>query len=183
MIDIADVEFLSLIRTEAQQVAIVYSSKLRLALVHHVVALAKVEVHNINRVYLFDILIVLPSVDIVGDKLRGPEEHSLEIGKLWLALHFNQYQFPLPVFSQKVYTVILGLIAFLVAFTLQKAVYLHVELQQRCEEALKHAKIGLVAQDTLQCPVETDKSSFFHILPQNIWRKIKQKSRKRKTFG
>lgn len=49
-IDVAHLELLLLVGTQPQQVAVVDAPELRLAVIHHVVALAQVEVDDVHGV-------------------------------------------------------------------------------------------------------------------------------------
>ena len=46
-----------------------YATELRLAVIDDVIALSQVEIDDVEGKDLFDILVVLPAVDIVGDEL------------------------------------------------------------------------------------------------------------------
>ena len=113
-----------------------YAFELRLTDIHHVLALPEVEIDNVDGVHLLHMLVVVAAVHVFRNKLRRPEEHALEVGKLRLALHLDEQQFATAVLGQQVHAVVFGLVTVLVTFALQQAVNLDVCLQDSRQEAL-----------------------------------------------
>ena len=161
----ADLELLLLEGGQTQKLAVVDALELRLPVIDHVRAVAQIEIHDVHAVYLPDMLVPFPAVDVFRHELRRAEQHPLEIGELRVVLHLDDEQLATVVFRQQVHTVLLVVFVLLVALALQQFLYLDRLVQQRGEQPLQHAEVGLVAQQALHRPIETDKllhhSTFF----------------------
>ena len=157
-IQIADhrgIKLLLLERCKPQQFTIMNAAKLRLAMIDDVGAIAQREIDDINRVNLFHMTIVLPSLDILRHQFGSPKQHPLEVSILAIVLNLYQKQMPLIVLGQNVHAVVLIVLLFLVALTLQQFLDTDGLAQQRREESLQHSEVGLVAQQTLHGPVKS----------------------------
>ena len=160
---LAHVELLLLEWRQRQHLSVVYAPKLRLAMIHDVRAIAEIEVDDVDAVNLAHVLVAFAPVDVFGDEFGGAEEHPLEIGKLRLVLHFDEEELPRFVFSEHVHAVLLVVDALLVALALQQLLDFDGLAEQRGDESLKHAIVGLVAQEALHGPVKSDiLSLYFH---------------------
>ena len=134
-------------------------------MIDEVLALPQVEIDDVDRVHLLDVIVVLATVNILRHQFGGTEQNALEVGILRLALHLDEQQLAGCVLGQDIHTVAFAVLAVLVAFALQQTVNLDVVIQQCGEKALQHSEVGLVAQQALQCPVETDVCTFLVHFP------------------
>ena len=130
--------------------------KLGFAVVNHVLPLPQVEIDDVDGVHFLDVVVILTALDMLGHQPRRAKKHSLEVGKLVLALHLNQEQVAAIVACQQVHAVLLALLAVAVALPLKDVGNPHRLAKQGGEEAFQHVKVGLVAQQAFQSPVETD---------------------------
>ena len=64
------------------------------------------------------------------------------------------------ILGENVYTVHLGIIAVFVAFAFQDFVDGDVGVEQGGYKSLQHVEVSFVAQQSLECPVETDVCTF-----------------------
>ena len=98
-------ELLALERTKAQQFAVVNAPEFRFAVIHHIRAITQIEINDIHTVYLTDMLIALPAIDILRDKLGNTKQHTLEIRKLRIVLNLDDEKLFFIIFGQQVHTV------------------------------------------------------------------------------
>ena len=119
-------KLLTLETGQVQHVVLVNATELRLAMIHIVLALAQVEVHDVDRIYFLDVVVVLATINVLGDQLRGAKENALEVGIFRLALNLYQQQLAISVLGKNVHTVHLGLLAVFITLALQQTVNFHV---------------------------------------------------------
>ena len=125
-------------------------------MIDDILTIAKVEINDINTIYLSDTLIIIATVNIFSDKLRGTEKHTLEISDLCLVLYLNEIELTLLILGKHINSVLLVVSILLVAFTLQELLYLNGVAKERSQKALKHSKVGFITQQPFHCPVEAD---------------------------
>ena len=98
----------------------------RLAVVHIVVTPAVVAVEDADRVHFLDLVILLPDVDVLRDRLARPVEDPLQVIQLTRELHLHDYQVPPAVLRLDVNAVELVRVRVLVRLAFQKLDDLHV---------------------------------------------------------
>ena len=89
------------------------------------------------------------------DGLGYPIEHALEIVGLTSLLNFNKDNLTFGVLGLYVYTVVLGIMRFLIGFTLKQFYNMHFLLYKNGNKPLKYHVICLVAKYAFNSPVKT----------------------------
>ena len=149
------IEFLPLERTEFKQIAIVYASEFRLAMVYDVGAFSKREINDIHAIHLADVLVALAFLYIFRHELRRTEKHTLEICVFRVVLHLNEKQFTLVVLSKHVHTIIFVVLIILITFTLKHLPNFYFHSKQRSEQSFQNSEVCLLSEQAFHCPVKT----------------------------
>ncbi len=131
-----------------------HSSEVSYPVINIVVALTKVEINNIDRIYFTNLQVFLAYIDIFSYSFRGAIKHSLKIVKLPVVLQFNNNQLIMTILGQNVNTIKLIGFAFLVAFAFQDSIYFNILVQQFTQKTFKNPEIGLVTQQAFNSPVK-----------------------------
>ncbi len=133
-----------------------YAAKLCLSVIHGIGAGSKRKVYNVYTVYLLNILVRLAEFYIFGDKFGRAEKHTLEIRVLAVVLDFYDEKMSTVVLCKNIHTIILVVLALLIAFALKKASDADVLSEQGSNKPLKNSEIGLVSEKALHSPVKSD---------------------------
>ena len=145
---------------EVEDVVVVDPDKCRFTPVDGVRTHSEVEVDDVDAVNLPQALVLIALCEILGRDFARGEEHALEKVVLVVVLYLNDVERAGGVLGEDVNPVLLRIRMLAVALALKQAVDLKVFVKQRADKALQHSEVGLVAQKTLERPVERDVCSF-----------------------
>ena len=142
-------------RIHFQVVAGVNAGEHGLAVVEIVVALAKIEIDDVDGINLFHLIILVAYLDMFGDSLRHTVEHTLEIVQLSRELHLDDNNFTFRVFRLDVNTVELRIFSILISLTFKQFGYFNLLTEKHRHQSFQHCEVCLVAQHSLHCPVKS----------------------------
>ena len=148
-------ESIPLFHGQFQRVSRVDAFEHRFPMVDVVVPLAQVEIHDVHRVYFPDFRVLVPLVDVFRNCLRCPVQHPLEVVQLTCVLDFHKHQFTLLVLRQQVHPVEFVVLALLVPFAFQDALYFDFFPEQFAQKTFQYHEIRFLAQKALDRPVES----------------------------
>ena len=130
--------------------------ELALPVVEVVVAHAEVEVEDVDGEDLLDVLVVLAGGDVLGDGLGGGVEDTFEEVEVIGLLDLDEDDLAEAVLGLDVDAVELVLFVLLVALAFEEFGDGDVLAEDGGDEPLEDGEVGLVAEDVLGGPVETD---------------------------
>ena len=148
---------------KSKHITVMDSCKSGLTMIEVIAAFPKVEVQNIYTEHLLHLLVLHAASDMFCDGLGYPIEHALEIVCLTSLLNFNKDNLTFGVLGLYVYTVVLGIMRFLIGFTLKQFYNMHFLLYKNGNKSLKYYVICLVAKYVLRCPVKPYVLVFDHL--------------------
>ena len=135
----------------------------RLAMIYIILGLSQCKIHDIDGIYLANLVVIIAQTDIVCDHLGNSIEHTVEIGMFPGILYLEDDEFSLLIFCQDIHSVEFIILGLLIALTIQESVDLEFLVQQRTHKAFQHGIVCLVAKQALHRPVKSD--IICHILP------------------
>ena len=124
--------------------------------------LAEVEVENADAIDLLHLVVLVAELYVLGDGLCHTVEYALQIVEFPCELYLHDDDFALGVLRFHIDAVELVVEGVLVAFTFEYLVDMYLLVQKYCDESLKHAEVGFIAEHTLGCPVEAYIFVFCH---------------------
>lgn len=92
---------------------------------------------------------------MVADGFSHAEEYAFEIMHLSRKLYLDDDELPFVVLRHDIDAVELGIFLFLVPFAFKNFLDFYLLVEKHRNEPFEHAEIGLVAEYSLGCPVET----------------------------
>ena len=100
------------------------------SVVHIIIPLAKVKVHDIHRVHFFNLGIWLPFGDVLHDHLGRPIQHPMEVVGFAGILDFDDDQLALVIFHEDIHPVELVVLGFLISFAFKDLFDLEIFMEQ-----------------------------------------------------
>ncbi len=102
-----------------------------LSVIHIILPLSQIKIHNIDGIHLPDFTIGIPQTDVLRHRLRHPVKHPVKIIQFAVVLHLDNQQFPLRILHQDIRPIKLIQSIRLIRLTLQELTDTDVLLQQR----------------------------------------------------
>ena len=124
-------------------------------------ALAQIEIDQVDRVHLFDLIIAHSLLHIRHHQTGGRIQHTLEIFDLVVELNFDDDLLTEARLAQQIDPIDLVVFGFGDRFGFEQGVDPDVAPKQRAEEPLKNRVGGLVLEQALDGPVETDERALW----------------------
>ena len=137
-------------------IACMHADKLVLAMVQIVAPHAQVEIQDADGIHFLDLAIRVAQVDVLRDGLGHAVEDTLQVIQLPRVLYLDDDDLALAVAGLDIHPVELVTLRELVALALQQFHDGDGLTQEHGEETFQHAEVGLLAQQALDGPVETD---------------------------
>lgn len=142
--------------SEDETVASVDSYELALTVVEVVVADAEVEIEDVDGEDLLDVLVVKARGNMLGDGLGGAVEDAFEEVEVVGLLYFDEDDLAEGVLGLDIDAVELVVLVAFVALAFEYFGDGDVLVEDGGDESLQDGEVGLVAEDVLGGPVETD---------------------------
>ncbi len=120
-----------------EDVPVVDADEVAVEAIDVVGALAEVEIDDVDGIDPLDLGIGPALLDVLGDELRGPIDHALEVVHLRLVLDLDEHELPLGGLGQQVHPVVLVVARLLVALALEDADDGDLEAKELGQEALE----------------------------------------------
>ena len=134
----------------------------RLTVVEVVIALAHVEVEDVDTEHLLHLGVAITAADVFGNGLCHTVDHALQVIELARLLNLNKDNLALRVLGLDIYAVILVILSLLVRLGVQQLHDGHFLLHQHRDQSLENGKVSLITKHVLRSPVESDVSVLSH---------------------
>ena len=143
-------------RVDTQMVPRMYTDEMILTVIDIVCPNTNVKIKDADGVDFLDFLVTFANRDMFSDGFGDTVEDAFQIMQFACVLDFDEDDFALAIQGFDIDAVELVVGAFLVAFTFEDFNDLNFFVQHDGQETVEHIEIGLLAQQTLDGPVEAN---------------------------